>query len=81
MSKKKVILVAAGIATGLVSLIYEVRREKKMDSLEKAVSGLILTQESILSHQAMKNEDFEERIEQLVDEIACVYEHMAVLSE
>ena len=75
MTKKK-LLVGLGVLAGLTGLIScELKKRKRINQLEEAMSGLILTQESMLRFQAEKNADFEERLDVLVEEVGSVYGH------
>lgn len=76
MTKKKLVVVGLGAIASLTGLITcELKKRKRINQLEEAMSGLILTQESMLRFQAEKNADFEERLEYLVEELGSVYGH------
>lgn len=76
MTKKKLVVVGLGAIASLTGLITcELKKRKRINQLEEAMSGLILTQESMLRFQAEKNADFEERLEHLVEEVGSVYGH------
>lgn len=81
MTKKKVVVglsLLAGVA-GIVA--YELKKKERLNKLEDALSGLVLTQESMLRYQAEKNEDYENRLDGLVEEVGSVYEHFEYLKQ
>jgi|BioPla2DNA2_1021312.scaffolds.fasta_scaffold155184_1 hypothetical protein len=81
MTKQKLVVIGLGAVAGLTGLVTcEVKKRQRLNRLEDAVSGLVFTQESMLEYQAKKNEDFEDRLDDLVDEVGFVYEHMEELS-
>lgn len=74
MTKKKLVVVGLDAAASLIGLITcELKNRKRINQLEEAMSGLVLTQELMHRFQAEKNEDFEERLESLVEEVGSVY--------
>ena len=81
MGNKKLVLVGIGTLAGLAtSVVCEIKKRERLNRIEGAISGLIINQESMLRYQNAKNEDFDDRLESLVDEVASVYEHMEELS-
>lgn len=81
MKKDKVVM-GLGLLVGVTGIIVnEFKKKERLTRLEEAVSGLIFTQESMLTYQAEKNENFEDRLENLVEEIGSVYEHFEYLNE
>ena len=81
MVNKKIVLVGIGTLAGLAtSVVCEINKRERLNRIESAISGLIINQESMFRYQTVKNEDFDDRLESLVDEVSSVYEHMEVLS-
>lgn len=81
MAKKKVVVglsLLAGVA-GIVAC--ELKKKERLNKLEDALSGLVLTQESMLRYQAEKNEDYEDRLDGLVEEVGSVYEHFEYMKQ
>ncbi len=81
MTKKKVVVglsLLAGVA-GLVAC--ELKKKERLNRLEDALSGLVFTQESMLRYQAEKNEDYEDRLNGLVEEVGSVYEHIEYMKQ
>lgn len=77
MTKKKLVVIGLGVVTVLTGLITcGIKKKDKINRIEEATSGLILTQESMLRFQEEKNEDFDERLDDLVDEVGSIYEHL-----
>ena len=77
MTKKKLAVVGLGTLAGLTGFVTcDLKKRKRLNRLEEASSGLIFTQESMLKYQAKKNEDFDDRLNDLVDEIGSIYEHL-----
>ena len=82
MVNKRLVLVCIGTLAGLAtSVVCEIKKRERLNRIEGAISGLIINQESMLRYQNAKNENFDDRLESLVDEVASVYEHMEVLSK
>lgn len=81
MANKKLVLVGIGTLVGIAtSVVCEKNKRKRLNKIESVISGLIINQESMFRYQTAKNEDFDGRLESLVDEVSSVYEHMEVLS-
>lgn len=81
MTKKKVVVglsLLAGVA-GLVAC--ELKKKERLNRFEDTLSGLVFTQESMLRYQAEKNEDYEDRLEGLVEEVGSVYEHFEYMKQ
>lgn len=77
MTNKKLVVIGLGALAGLTGLITcELKKKKRFDKLEDIVSRLIFTQDSLLEYQTKKNEDFEDILDNLVDEVGSVYEHL-----
>lgn len=81
MTKKKVV-VGLSLLAGVVGLVAcELKKKERLNRLEDALSGLVFTQESMLRYQAEKNEDYEDRLDGLVEEIGSVYEHFEYMKQ
>lgn len=80
MTKKKVV-VGLGLIAGVAGIVAcEFKKKERLNRLE-ALSGLVFTQESMLRYQAEKNEDYEDRLDGLVEEVGSVYEHFEYLKQ
>lgn len=81
MTKKKVV-VGLGLMAGVAGIVAcELKKKERLNRLEDALSGLVFTQESMLRYQAEKNEDYENRLDGLVEEVGSVYEHFEYLKQ
>ena len=81
MTKKKVV-VGLGILAGVAGIVAcEFKKKERLNRLEDALSGLVFTQESMLRYQAEKNEDYEDRLNGLVEEVGSVYEHFEYMKQ
>jgi len=77
MTKKKLVVIGLGALAGLTGLItFELKKKERFDKLEDIVSRLIFIQDSLLEYQTKKNEDFEDILDNLVDEVGSVYKHL-----
>lgn len=81
MTKKKVV-VGLGLLAGVAGIVAsEFKKKERLNRLEDALSGLVFTQESMLRYQAEKNEDYEDRLDDLVEEVGSVYEHFEYVKQ
>lgn len=81
MTKKKVV-VGLSLLAGVAGLVAsELKKKERLNRLEDTLSGLVFTQESMLRYQAEKNEDYEDRLDGLVEEVGSVYEHFEYMKQ
>lgn len=81
MTKKKVV-VGLGLLAGVAGIVAsEFKKKERLNRLEDALLGLVFTQESMLRYQAEKNEDYEDRLNGLVEEVGSVYEHFEYMKQ
>lgn len=77
MTNKKLVVIGLSALAGLTGLITcELKKKERLDKLEDILSRLMFTQDSLLEYQTKKNEDFEDILDNLVDEVGSVYEHL-----
>ena len=76
MTKKKLAVVGLGTLCRFNRFCTCELKKGKIKSLRRSEFRSLFYQESMLKYQAKKNEDFDDRLNALVDEIGSVYEHL-----
>ncbi|HGI2820910.1 TPA: conjugal transfer protein [Streptococcus agalactiae] len=81
MNKRKTVLIAVAVGTGIVAVMDRIRLHSKVKDLEERTKDIGRCHNDFCILQERYNKNTDKQIESIQEEIGSVYEHMAELSK
>ena len=81
MDKRKTLLIAVVIGTGIMAIIDRIRLHNKVEELEEKTEDIGRCHNDFYLMQQRYNKSTNEQIESIQEEIGSVYEHFEELSK
>ena len=81
MNKRKTVLIAVVIGTGILAVMDRIRLHSKVNDLEERTKDIGRCHNDFCILQERYNKNTDKQIESIQEEIGSVYEHMAELSK
>lgn len=81
MNKRKTVLIAVAVGTGILVVMDRIRLHSKVNDLEERTKDIGRCHNDFCLMQERYNKNTDKQIESIQEEIGSVYEHMAELSK
>ena len=81
MNKRKTVLIAVAVGTGIVAVMDRIKLFSKINDLEERTKDIGRCHNDFCILQERYNKNTDKQIESIQEEIGSVYEHMAELSK
>ena len=81
MNKRKTVLIAVSVGTGILAVMDRIRLQSKVEDLEERTKDIGRCHNDFCILQERYNKNTDKQIESIQEEIGSVYEHMAELSK
>lgn len=81
MNKRKTVLIAVAVGTGILAVMDRIRLHIKENDLEERTKDIGRCHNDFCILQERYNKNTDKQIESIQEEIGSVYEHMAELSK
>lgn len=81
MNKRKTVLIAVAVGTGILAVMDRIRLHSKVNDLEERTKDIGRCHNDFCLMQERYNKNTDKQIESIQEEIGSVYEHMAELSK
>ena len=81
MNKRKTVLIAVAVGTGILAVMDRIRLHSKVEDLEERTKDIGRCHNDFCILQERYNKNTDKQIESIQEEIGSVYEHMAELSK
>lgn len=81
MNKRKTVLIAVAVGTGILAVMDRIRLHSKVNDLEERTKDIGRCHNDFCILQERYNKNTDKQIESIQEEIGSVYEHMAELSK
>ena len=81
MNKRKTVLIAVAVGTGIMAVMDRIRLHSKVNDLEERTKDIGRCHNDFCILQERYNKNTDKQIESIQEEIGSVYEHMAELSK
>ena len=81
MDKRKTVLIAVAVGTGIMAIIDRIRLHNKVEELEERTQDIGCCHNDFCLMQQRYNKNTDEQLAIIQDEIGSVYEHFEELSK
>ena len=81
MNKRKTVLIAVAVGTGILAVMDRIRLHSKVEDLEERIKDIGRCHNDFCLMQERYNKSTNEQIESIQEEIGSVYEHFEELSK
>lgn len=81
MNKRKTVLIAVAVGTGIMAVIDRIRLHNKVEELEEKTEDIDRCHNDFYLMQQRYNKNIDEQLATIQEEIGSVYEHFEELSK
>ena len=81
MNKRKTVLIAVAVGTGILAVMDRIRLHNRLEDLEERTDDIGRCHNDFYLMQERYNKSMNEQIESIQEEIGSVYEHFEELSK